>query len=74
LKICFQNISDGFLVTIFGKEKEDVGKDVAKDVGKDLKGSIAEVFKTIQYNPKVTIPEIAVITKYTQRTVERSFS
>jgi hypothetical protein len=70
LKICFQNISDGFLVTIFGKEKEDV----AKDVGKDLKGSIAEVFKTIQYNPKVTIPEIAVITKYTQRTVERSFS
>jgi ATP-dependent DNA helicase RecG len=64
----FQNISDGFLVTIFGKEKDDVGK----DVGKDLKGSIAKVFKTIQLNPELTIPEIAVITKYTQRTVERS--
>ena len=70
----FRNISDGFMVTIFGKQKDDATKDVGKDVGKELKGSLAEVFRLIQIKPELTIPEIAEITKYTQRTIERSLS
>jgi ATP-dependent DNA helicase RecG len=74
----FQNISDGFVVTIFGKENEDVGKnvgkDVGKDVGKELKKSLAKVLATIKKNPQITIPEIALQTKYTPRTVERNLS
>ena len=58
------------MVTIFGKEIEDVGK----DVGKELKGSIAAVFKLIQIKPELTISEIAGVTKYTQRTIESSLS
>ena len=45
----FRNISDGFMVTILGKEKDDFTKDVGKDVGKELSGSIAEVFKIRKY-------------------------
>ena len=70
----FRNISDGFLVTIFGKEKDNVGKDVGKDVGKELTGSIEKVYKLIQLNPELTIPEITEITKYTRRTIERRLS
>ena len=39
-----------------------------------MTGSKAEVFKLIQLKPELTIPEIAVLTKYTPRTVERSIS
>ena len=74
----FRNISDGFMVTIFWREKIDVGKGVGKgvgkEVGKELTGSIAEVLKLIQNRPEITITEISVITKYTRRTVERSIS
>ena len=66
----FRNISDGFLVTIFGKSTEDVGK----DVGKDITGSIMEVYKLLQKRPELTIPELAKITGYTKRTVERNLS
>ena len=66
------------MVTIFWREKVDVGndggKDVGKDVGKELTGSIAEVFRLMQNKPELTIAEIAIISKYTQRTVERSIS
>ena len=61
-------------MTIFGKEKDNVGKDVGKDVGKELTGSIEKVYKLIQLNPELTIPEITEITKYTRRTIERSLS
>ena len=74
----FQNISDGFMVTISGMAMDDVGKGVGKGVGKDvgkgLRGSLALVFQAIQFNPELTIPEIAEITHYTRRTVERSLS
>ena len=72
----FEEIFDGFKVTLFKQKLNvtNVGKDVGKDVGKELTGSIAEVFKLIHLKPEITIPEIAVITKYTQRTVERDIS
>ncbi len=58
------------MVTVFGRKEEDV----TKDVGKELTGSIAEALNAHKQNPELTIPEIARITKYTQRTVERSLS
>ncbi len=61
----FEEIFNGFKVTLF-KEKVNVGK--------ELSGSIAEVFKLVQVNPKLTIKEIAEITRYTRRTIERSLS
>ena len=70
----FRNISDGFMVTIYGKSTEDVGKDVGKDVDKELTGSIIEVYQLLQKRPELTIHEIAKITGYTQRTVERNLS
>jgi len=70
----FRNISDGFMVTIFGKDKEDVGKDVGKDVRKELKGTLSEVYRLVMDNPELTVPELAKNTGHTDRTIERSLA
>ncbi len=62
----FRNISDGFMVTIYGKSIEDVGK--------ELTGSIKEVYQLLLKRPELTIPEIATLTGYTQRTIGRNLS
>ena len=61
------------MVTIFGKEKEDVTKDVAKDVTKDVtKGNRTEVIiEMIGKKPGITINEIAGLLNLTRRTVLR---
>jgi len=64
----FRNISDGFMVTLFGKEYKDVGK----DVGKEMTESLAKVYNLVKQRPTITILEIAKITSYAPRTVERS--
>ena len=61
----FRNISDGFMVTIFGNEKDDVTKDVTKE---DRAGVIIEL---IGSKPGITIDEIAELLNLTRRTVSR---
>jgi ATP-dependent DNA helicase RecG len=60
----FRNISDGFMVTIFEKEKEDVTEKVTEK-------RIVIILNEIKLNNKISIDQLAGILKVTRRTILR---
>jgi len=56
------------MVTIFGKEKEDVTKDVTENV---TEKRIIIILNEINLNNKISIDQLAGILKVTRRTILR---
>ena len=73
----FRNISDGFMVTILGKEKDDVTKDVTKIVTKDVTKDVTKedraevIIEMISKKPEITVNAMAESLNLTRRTVLR---
>ncbi len=73
MKFDYKEIGDGFLISLSYTDQKTTS-DVGKDVGKKLSGSIVVVLDIIKNNPEFTIPKIAKLTGYTERTIERALS
>jgi ATP-dependent DNA helicase RecG len=75
----FRNISDGFMVTIYGKDTKDVGKDVGKDVVENVVKDVVEnvvenewqILKLLTESSKISAKEIAAKTGFSERTIQR---
>jgi ATP-dependent DNA helicase RecG len=72
----FRNISDGFMVTVMGKDIDKVTKDVTENVTKDVTENVTEnriviILNEINLNNKISIDQLAKILKVTRRTIIR---
>lgn len=80
-----EEVGDGFFVKLSYNTRKitnkalqgvgkDVGKGVGKDVGKELSQTQQRIIECIKTKPYITIPEIALGTNLTPRTVERQIA
>lgn len=69
----FRNISDGFMVTIYGKEKEDVPKNVPKNVPKDVPKDERKTYllSLIEENKWISISKMAEKCNVNVKTIKR---
>lgn len=70
----FRNISDGFMVTIFGKEVDDVTEKVTDKLGDKLGDNQQLILAAIMHDSKISLSQLSKVVGISQTAIEKNMT